>query len=95
MARLASSRSFDIRVDTDPSHTTPQEHRQPIKEYGEQWAWDADVKDYVRYTEGKRKSHASEPSDCRKPMIEFMIQMAPCCYTPITSGKEAHHLPRD
>jgi hypothetical protein len=61
MAHLASSRSFDIRVETSPSETAPQEHRQPIKEYGERWDWNADVHDYVRYTEGKERSHALKP----------------------------------
>ncbi|KAK4125149.1 hypothetical protein N657DRAFT_569995 [Parathielavia appendiculata] len=55
MSRDALPKSFNIHVDTGNPEPGPQEYRQPVKEYGEQWDWDADVQDYVRYTKDGTK----------------------------------------
>jgi hypothetical protein len=46
----------DFLVDSRTSNSSPQEHCQSVKEYGEQWEWDSVDQDYVRYTEGKLNS---------------------------------------
>ncbi|KAK4102808.1 hypothetical protein N658DRAFT_494868 [Parathielavia hyrcaniae] len=56
MSRHPLPSSCDIHADTgnDPD-PAPPEHRQPVKEYGEQWDWDSDLQDYVRYTKDGNK----------------------------------------